>query len=581
MNITNNTQHFVTGHHAKRKFGDVDAVYKRRRVGLGVNGIGAAVDVVRVPLPPMAWAYIRARPWPKGQAPTLATRRARRRSPRLPGGGIRPVRRLSPVYRATLRTMRYSGAVVGVRPTDQCTVGGAAPPVNPAAYRLPSKTRAPSTGVKRARQTPSFIARTLQKVVVVKQRNPIDRFKITKIAVPIRTRQSLKGRYRFLATRHDLGRLGLGFRANGVSIKQRFTNPAGVVRLGGGMTLRDNRLRRRRRTSFVNEIRSRQQQRARKEMCASQQLCKYPATTPDINVIPATPPAIPNGGGATGWFPVGWDFVSWRPAGQLPAGWSFVAQDTGAANIARAPAQQLAPTNFGTGTAFPAPLAVAAKGANNSESDSERLDLHSPDAPVSDDAQDTADDEYDPYAPEYGNAQDAADGEYDPYAPEYGASQDAKDDEYDPQCPTYGSGPDSEGGESRNVPDNSRPAYDVSDNEQRSDSDSEENIGHAAQQLSTFLRSSPQYLWLSCRRAHRYPGQPHDAPETAGIDKAYYTLIDLAARNAGDSHNDIRVAMDILYHMDDEAIVDRYREMNELGEVDFAEPRALSFHPRL
>ncbi|KAJ2247958.1 hypothetical protein GGI13_004843 [Coemansia sp. RSA 455] len=571
MSISSNTQYFVTGHHAKRKFCDVDAVYKRRRIGLGVDGIGAAVNVVRVPLPPMAWAYIRAQPWPKGQTSTLAARRARRRSPHLPGGGIRPVRRLSPGYRATLRTLRYNGAVVGVYPADQFTFGGAAPPVNYTAYRLPSKTRAPSTGVKRARQTPSFIARRLQKVAVVKQRNPVDRFKITKIAVPIRTRQSLKGQYRSLATRHDLGRLGLGlYRANGVSIRQRITNSAGVVRLRGGMTLRDNRLRRRRRTSFVNEIRVRQRQRARKELRASQQLRKYPATTPAISVIPATPPAIPNGGGATGWFPVGWDFVSWRPAGQLPAGWSFGAQDTGAANIARTPAQPLTATDFGAGTAFPAPLAVAAKGANNSESDSEsnseRLDHYSPDAPVSDDAQDAADNEYNPYAPKYGDTQDTADGEYDPYAPEYGAAQNAKDDEYDPQCPTYGSGPDSEGGEYRNVPHDSRPAYDVSDNEQTSDSDSEESIGHAAQQSSTFLRSSPQYLWLSCRRIHRYPGQPHDAPDTAGIDKSYYALIDLAARNAGDNHDNIRVAMGELYNMDDEAIVERYRQMHELGE---------------
>ncbi|KAJ2463241.1 hypothetical protein GGI03_003966 [Coemansia sp. RSA 2337] len=41
-------------------------------------------------------------------------------------------------------------------------------------------------------------------------------------------------------------------------------------------------------------------------MRASQRLRKYPATTPDINVIPATPPAIPSGGGVTSWFPVGW-----------------------------------------------------------------------------------------------------------------------------------------------------------------------------------------------------------------------------------------------------------------------------------
>ncbi|KAJ2072563.1 hypothetical protein GGH13_002601 [Coemansia sp. S155-1] len=134
MNITNNTQHFVTGHHAKRKFSDVDTVYKRRRVGLGINGIGAAVDVVRVPLPPMAWAYIRARPWPKGQAPTLAARRACRRSPCLPGGGIRPVRRLSPVYRAThmLDVIATDGIVAGLLATNRgsdswCAPGWLAP----------------------------------------------------------------------------------------------------------------------------------------------------------------------------------------------------------------------------------------------------------------------------------------------------------------------------------------------------------------------------------------------------------------------------------------------------------------------
>ncbi|KAJ2252974.1 hypothetical protein GGI13_002968 [Coemansia sp. RSA 455] len=201
-----------------------------------------------------------------------------------------------------------NGASLGLNPAGQGSTEEhtPAPPVNFTAYRLPSKTRAPSAGVKRARQTPSFIATRLQKVVVVKQRNPADRSKIRRIVVPIRTRQSLKGQYRSLATRHDLGRLGLGFRANGVSIRQRFTSSAGVVRLGSGMTLRDNRLRRRRRTSSVNEIRVRQRQRARKEMRASQRLRKYPAITPAINVIPATPPASSNGDGATGWFPVGW-----------------------------------------------------------------------------------------------------------------------------------------------------------------------------------------------------------------------------------------------------------------------------------
>ncbi|KAJ2103741.1 hypothetical protein GGI16_002908, partial [Coemansia sp. S142-1] len=201
-----------------------------------------------------------------------------------------------------------NGVSLGLNPAGQGATEEhtPAPPVNSTAYRLPSKTRAPSTGVRRARQTPSFIARSLQKVVVVKQRNPADRSKIRRIAAPIRTRQSLKGRYRSLATRHDLGRLDLGLRDNGVSVRQRFTNSAGVVRLGSGMTLRDNRLRRRRRTSSVNKIHARRRQRARKEMRASQRLHKYPATTPAINVIPATPPAIPDGGGATGWFPVGW-----------------------------------------------------------------------------------------------------------------------------------------------------------------------------------------------------------------------------------------------------------------------------------
>ncbi|KAJ2048172.1 hypothetical protein H4S04_003996 [Coemansia sp. S16] len=180
---------------------------------------------------------------------------------------------------------------------------GASLGLNPAGQG-PTEEHTPAP--PRARQTPSFIARRLQKVVVVKQRNPADRSKIRRIAVPIRTRQCLKGRYRSLATRYDLERLGLGFRDNGASVRQRFTNSPGVVRLGSGMTLRDNRLRRRRRTSPVNEIRVCQRQRARKEMRASQRLRKYPATTPAINVIPATPPAIPSGGGATGWFPVGW-----------------------------------------------------------------------------------------------------------------------------------------------------------------------------------------------------------------------------------------------------------------------------------
>ncbi|KAJ2040771.1 hypothetical protein H4S03_000822 [Coemansia sp. S3946] len=378
------SRHFVIpAMQAKRKCDGVDCVYKKRGVGLNGDNFRTAANVIRLPPPPRAFGLIRARPRPKGQAPTLATRRAHRRSPHVPGSGYRSAPSLSPEHVAVLHAMRFSSTVVGLHPAGQgeiedgiahtvqqqqmpdtfdvdieapgqdiiidngpvvfdgihapapqpvnSTFGmdvvatehravaelyhagqGAteehtpAPPVNLTAYCLPSKTRAPSTGVKRARQTPSFIARRLQRVVVFKQRNPADRSNIRRIAVPIRTRQSLKGRYRFLATRHDLGRLGLGFRDNGVSIRQQFTNSAGVVRLGSGMTLRDNWLRRRRRTSSVNEIHARQRQRARKEMRASQRLRKYPATTPDINVTPVTPPAIPNGGGATGWLPVGW-----------------------------------------------------------------------------------------------------------------------------------------------------------------------------------------------------------------------------------------------------------------------------------
>ncbi|KAJ2105247.1 hypothetical protein GGI16_002430 [Coemansia sp. S142-1] len=117
------SRHFaIPSMQAKRKcdgVDGVDGVYKKRGVGLNSDNIGTAINVICVSPTPREYALIRARPRPKGQAPTLAARRAHRRSPHVPGSGYRPAPRLSPEHVAVLRAMRFSSAVVGSHPAGQ------------------------------------------------------------------------------------------------------------------------------------------------------------------------------------------------------------------------------------------------------------------------------------------------------------------------------------------------------------------------------------------------------------------------------------------------------------------------------
>ncbi|KAJ2022199.1 hypothetical protein GGI03_009002, partial [Coemansia sp. RSA 2337] len=115
--VNTKSRHFViTSMKTKRRCDGVDGVYKKRGVGLNSDNFGTAVNVIRIPPPPRAFDLIRARPQPKGQTPTLAARRAHRRSPHVPGSGYRPAPRLSPEHVAVLRVMRFSSAVVGSHP---------------------------------------------------------------------------------------------------------------------------------------------------------------------------------------------------------------------------------------------------------------------------------------------------------------------------------------------------------------------------------------------------------------------------------------------------------------------------------
>ncbi|KAJ2431552.1 hypothetical protein GGF41_000494 [Coemansia sp. RSA 2531] len=118
--VNTKSRHFViTSMKTKRRCDGVDCVYKKRGVGLNSDNFGTAVNVIRIPPPPRAFDLIRARPRPKGQTPTLAARRAHRRSPHVPGSGYRPAPRLSPEHVAVLRAMRFSSAVVGSHPAGQ------------------------------------------------------------------------------------------------------------------------------------------------------------------------------------------------------------------------------------------------------------------------------------------------------------------------------------------------------------------------------------------------------------------------------------------------------------------------------
>ncbi|KAJ2870614.1 hypothetical protein GGH93_005428 [Coemansia aciculifera] len=115
-------------------------------------------------------------------------------------------------------------------------------------------------------------------------------------------------------------------------------------------------------------------------------------------------------------------------------------------------------------------------------------------------------------------------------------------------------------------------ASDTEDNDQTGDDNSGDDVEGESQQLSTFIRENPQYLWLAGRRALHNPDQPpHDTPDTARIDGMYYALIDIVARNARKNHEDIEKTVTEIYNMMDDEIIDRYREVEELGEVDIEE----------
>ncbi|KAJ2875912.1 hypothetical protein GGH93_001183 [Coemansia aciculifera] len=227
-----------------------------------------------------------------------------------------------------------NGVVVGLNPAGQGSTGGSivrtpAPLVTYTEYYARFKTRTPSA-VKRPRQQPSYIARRFVKIAVARLRSPANDSTFTKKAIPIRARQSLKGRIRSSAMRHDLQRLGLGLnKINAVSTRQRVTNTASIARLGGGLSLRDNRLRRKRHAGSVIEMRARQRQRRH--------------------------PAITNDSGVTGWLPVGWDFVGWRYAGQLPVGWSYFGQSATGGSTAQ--------NDIGARVDIPAQHAGASNGA--------------------------------------------------------------------------------------------------------------------------------------------------------------------------------------------------------------------------
>ncbi|KAJ2881108.1 hypothetical protein H4R27_004293, partial [Coemansia aciculifera] len=115
-------------------------------------------------------------------------------------------------------------------------------------------------------------------------------------------------------------------------------------------------------------------------------------------------------------------------------------------------------------------------------------------------------------------------------------------------------------------------ASDTEDNDQTGDDNSGDDVEGESQQLSTFIRENPQYLWLAGRRALHNPDQPpHDTPDTARIDGMYYALIDIVARNVRKNHEDIEKTVTEIYNMMDDEIIDRYREVQELGEVDIEE----------
>ncbi|KAJ2886348.1 hypothetical protein H4R27_000712 [Coemansia aciculifera] len=344
----NSTQFFVASQHAKRKCCEAGTAIKRRRVCLGNDRFGAAVNVVYAPPPPRAWTPARARSWPKGQALTLAARRARRRSPHLPGSGHRPAGKLRPGYVAILRAMRFSGAqhastytsaIVGLYPASQRTIRGdiAHNPVLP-------RTRTPSVAINRAHLRQYHVSRRFRKALIAMQHasgaNPLARR-----AIPLVARPRFKQQVR--------------------------SSNASIVRLGDCLTLCDSQQRRKRRASTVIKIRACQRQRLGNRPVGNRDVVNVELSVAQnsngANIAHAPTPLTDNNcSGVTSWLPVGWDFVGWCYAGQLPVGWSSFAQDAGSANIEYAPTQQHAGLGI-VNTIFPAPFAATANGATDLE----------------------------------------------------------------------------------------------------------------------------------------------------------------------------------------------------------------------
>ncbi|KAJ2023316.1 hypothetical protein GGI06_001462, partial [Coemansia sp. S85] len=116
------------------------------------------------------------------------------------------------------------------------------------AFYIRHKTRAPNATVTRPRQQIPHAALSLNRIAVTRLRNPHDSSKSIKRVIPIRGRQQLTPKARSKATRVDLRHLGLGLgKINPVAVKHRVVNATSTVRPSGGLALRDNRLRRRRR----------------------------------------------------------------------------------------------------------------------------------------------------------------------------------------------------------------------------------------------------------------------------------------------------------------------------------------------
>ncbi|KAJ2683626.1 hypothetical protein IWW39_005386 [Coemansia spiralis] len=137
------------------------------------------------------------------------------------------------------------------------------------AFYIRHKTRAPNATVTRPRQQIPYAALSFNRVAVTRLRNPHDSSKSIKRVIPIRGRQQLTPKARSKATRVDLRYLGLGLgKINPVVAKHRVVNATSTVRPSGGLALRDNRLRRKRRAYSALVRRAHQRQRANKRQAA-------------------------------------------------------------------------------------------------------------------------------------------------------------------------------------------------------------------------------------------------------------------------------------------------------------------------